>query len=341
MHLKHARADATMSVRRDMAGTAHIPEPDESTGVNPRREIGEPGKAWHSGLILGMLGMLAFSGTLPATRLAVPAFGPIVLTCSRILIAAALGAATLWLLRTWPLPARRHIVGIAWTGVGLAIGYPLFVALAVERVPAAHGAVVIGLAPAATAILSVIRTGERPPLHFWIASAAGIAAVLFFAMWQGGGNVVLADAWLLAATISVGIAYVEGGRVSRELGGTVTLCWAMILLAPAAAIVLVVAATGRDWPPISWEAWAGFAYAGIISMFLGSVAWYAGLATGGIARIGQLNLIQPLIALGWAALLLGEQVSWPFFAISLVVLLSVAVCVRSRVRGKTNNISVD
>jgi drug/metabolite transporter (DMT)-like permease len=314
-----------------MAGKANIGNLSGSTDVDRNNEVRDRPTQLRRGLLLGTIGMLAFSGTLPATRLAVPAFGPTVLTCGRIVIAAALGAITLLLWKARHLPKRRHLVGITWTGIGLAVGYPLFVALAVERVPASHGAVVIGLAPAATAILSVIRTGERPTLRFWIACAAGAAAVAFFAVWQGGGHVVLADCWLLAAILSVGVAYVEGGWVSRELGGTVTLCWAMILLAPAATVVLIAAVGTRDWPVISWEAWLGLAYAALVSMFLGSVAWYEGLAAGGIARVGQLNLVQPLVALGWAALLLGERVSWPFFMTAIAVLLSMAVCIRSRV----------
>src|SRR5882724_5817545 len=315
-----------------MAEPADRRTSDGSAGRQVRGDVKGRPTHWRSGLLLGTLGMLAFSGTLPATRLAVPAFGPIVLTCSRIAIAAALGAVALLLMRKPAFPQARHVVGIAWTGIGLAVGYPLFVALAVERVPASHGAVVIGLAPAATAILSVIRTGERPPPRFWVACATGVAAVALFAIWQGGGRLALADGWLLAATLSVGVGYVEGGRVARELGGTVTLCWAMILLSPVAVLVLCAAAIGRDWPAISWEAWTGFAYAGIVSMFLGSVAWYEGLAAGGIARVGQLNLVQPLVALGWAAVLLGEHVSWPFFMTAIVVLSSMAVCIRSRVR---------
>jgi drug/metabolite transporter (DMT)-like permease len=314
-----------------MADTVDI-KADGSAGSKVANDTGHRPKHWGSGLLMGTLGMLAFSGTLPATRLAVPAFGPTALTCSRIVMAAALAALSLLLMQARPIPRRRHFAGIAWTGVGLAVGYPLFVAFAVERVPASHGAVVIGLAPAATAILSVIRAGERPPSRFWVACATGVAAVALFAVWQGGGRIVLADGWLLAATLSVGVGYVEGGRVSRELGGAVTLCWAMILLAPVAIVVLIAAVIGRDWSPISWQAWAGLAYAGVVSMFLGSVAWYHGLAAGGIARVGQLNLVQPLVALGWAALLLGEQVSWPFFVTAIVVLLSMAVCVRSRVR---------
>ncbi len=200
-----------------------------------------------------------------------------------------------------------------------------------QHAPASHGAVVVGPAPAATAILAAIRMGERQPAYFWLACGTGVAAVALFALWQGGGRVTLADGWLVAAILSVGVGYVEGGRVARELGGVATLCWAMIILVPFATVILMLATVDRTWSLPSWQAWLGFWYAGIISMFVGSVAWYQGLAAGGIARIGQLNLIQPILALGWSALLLGEHVSWPFFVTAIVVLVSMAVCVRSLV----------
>ena len=292
--------------------------------------VAEP-QSWRSGLFMGILGLLAFSGTLPATRLAVPAFGPIILTCGRIEIAAILGAMTLLIFggsSRWP--RWRQLPGIIWTGLGLAVGYPLFVALALERAPAAHGAVVVGLAPAATAVIAVLRNGERPPRRFWIGCGAGVLAVALFAIQQGGGRLERADGWLLAAMLSVGLAYVEGGRVARELGGAATLCWAMVLLAPFAAVPLILDVPDLAWRAISWPAWAGFGYAGIVSMFLGSIAWYRGLAAGGVARIGQLNLAQPLLGLLWSAVLLGERVTQPFVATAIVV-IAMAVCIRSRV----------
>ena len=279
---------------------------------------------------MGTLGVLAFSGTLPATRLAAPAFGAAVLTCSRVEIAAALGVATLLAVGArWP--KRSQLAGILWTGLGLAVGYPFFVALALERAPASHAAVVLGLAPAATAIIAVLRTGERPPRRFWLGCGVGVLAIALFAIEEGGGRIGPGDGWLLAAMMSVGIAYVEGGRVSREFGGAATLCWAMILLAPFAAVPLVVEARSVSFGTISAPAWVGFWYAGVVSMFLGSAAWYRGLADGGIARIGQLNLAQPLLAILWSAMLLGEQVTWPYVLTAIVVLVSMAACIKSRV----------
>jgi len=286
--------------------------------------------SWRQGILWGSFGMLAFSGTLPATRLAVRSFTPAIITYSRIEIAAVLGLITL-LFIGGPSPKRRQWLGILWTGLGLAIGYPFFVALALEQVPASHGAVVVGLTPATTAVMSVLRAGERPPLRFWLGCIAGVVVITAFTMSRAEGGVELADGWLVAAMLSVGFSYVEGGRVARELGGTRTLCWAMIMLAPLVAVPLVIEVRNHAWSPIPLGAWVGFWYTGIVSMFLGSVSWYRGLAMGGIARIGQLNLLVPMLALLWSAVLLREAITPSTVVAAVMVLVAMSVSVRSRV----------
>lgn len=291
-------------------------------------------RPWTAGVLLGFLGMLGFSGTLVATRVAVADLSPLAITSARIVIAALLGAAyLLWVARTAP-PSLKQTVSLGIMGLGLAVGYPFFLALALQSVPAVHGSVVAGLAPAATAIIAVIRMGERPPIAFWIACTAGFTAVLYYAYEAGGGHLSLADGWLVLAVLSVGIAYVEGARVSIELGGPVALSWAMILLAPASVLVLWWSASDLDLSDVSTASWAALAYLGIVSMFLASVFWYSGLAVGGAARIGQINLLLPLAALLWAALFLGESVSQTALICAVIVSGAMAVCVRSRERAK-------
>lgn len=283
-----------------------------------------------AGVVLGILGMLGFSGTLVTTRVAVADFTPLDITCARIVMAGGLGAAYLFLTDQRAPPERRFLLPILVMGLGLAVGYPLFLALALETVPAIHGAVVTGLAPAATAIISVLRTGERPPLPFWIACLIGFSAVLYFAFDAGGGHLSLADGWLLLGMLSLGIAYVEGGRVSRELGGSVTLSWAMLFLTPFATLPLVNGLDAFDAAAVSAASWISLAYLGIISMFLASVCWYRGLALGGIARIGQINLLLPLTALGWSALFLGEEITATAIICAIVVLVAMIVCLKSK-----------
>jgi drug/metabolite transporter (DMT)-like permease len=154
--------------------------------------------------------------------------------------------------------------------------------------------------------------------------------VLAFALVQGG--VQVADFWLVAAVVSAAIGYVEGARVARDVGAVATLCWMMLLLAPVAAVALVVLVPGRDFPAVTPAAWVGFGYAGVISMFLGSVVWYQALAAGGTGRIGQLNLAQPFLAITWSALLLSEHLTWAVPVTAAAVLACMAVCLNTGAR---------
>ncbi len=280
------------------------------------------------GVLLGGLGVLCFSLSLPATRAADPAFGGIVVGLGRALVAATL-AGLLLCCRRERLPARRHWPGLAIVAIGVVVGFPLCSALALQHVQAAHGAVVTGLLPAATAVMAVLRADERPPRVFWVGVVAGAIAVVSFAAVQGAGRPQAADLLLLAAVVLGGLGYAEGGRLARELGGWRVICWALLLAAPF--LVLPVA---LSLPPagtaIPASAWLGFAYLSCVSMFLGFFAWYRGLALGGVARIGQIQLVQPVLTLGWSAALLGEHITPPTVLAALLVIGSAALSQRTR-----------
>jgi drug/metabolite transporter (DMT)-like permease len=297
---------------------------------SPARALRRPQSRLAPGVAWGAAGVLCFSGTAPATRVAAPAFGAETLTSARILLAALLAAGTLTLMRRPPSPRRSELPAVALMGLGLAVGFPLLLGIAVERVPAAHGAVVIGLVPAATAALSVLRTSERPPARFWLGCACGLAAVLAFATSQGGGTLETADLWLFAAVASCAVGYVEGGRLAQRLGAVPALCWAVILLAPMALLGLGLSIATRSFGHLDAGDWAGLIYAGVMSMFVGSIAWYRGLAAGGIARIGQLNLLQPLLAISWSALLLHEHIGPAVPLTAVAVLAAMTLCVTAR-----------
>jgi len=275
------------------------------------------------GLLMGTLGVLGFSLTLPATRAAVPELGGTVVGLGRAIVAALLAALLLLALRERP-PARCYWPGLAVVALGVVVGFPLCSAIALEHLPAAHGAVVVGLLPAATAIMAVLRADERPSIAFWLSSGVGVIAVLIFAAAQGAGRLQSADLLLFVAVLLAALGYAEGGRLSRKLGGWRVICWALILAAPV--IILPVAlAIGRQGLTAGTSAWLGFAYVSSISMFLAFFAWYRGLALGGIARIGQIQLLQPVLTLVWSALLLGERVNLQTVIASMLVIGSAAL----------------
>ena len=267
--------------------------------------------------------MLAFSFTLPATRLAAPELGGTIVGLGRAVVAAVLAIVLLLVLRERP-PARKYWPSLAVVAFGVVLGFPLLTALALQSVPAAHGAVVVGLLPALTAVMAVLRGGEHPPAAFWLACAAGVAAVLIFAFVQGAGTLHLADLLLLGAVVAAALGYAEGGKLARDLGGWRVICWALIVALPFVIVPVGIALAGHVEPP-SVPALLGFAYVSVVSMFLGFFAWYRGLALGGIARVGQIQLVQPVLTMTWAALFLGEVVDLPTVLAGLLVVGSVAL----------------
>lgn len=272
---------------------------------------------------MGSLGVLCFSFTLPATRAAVSLLGGTAVGLGRALVAALL-AALLLLVRREPLPSRHHWFSLVVVAIGVVVGFPLCSSLALQSLPAAHGAVVVGLLPAATAVMAVLRTSERPSKTFWIACAVGVIAVVGFAVSQGAGHPQPGDLLLLAAVALGALGYAEGGRLAKEMGGWRVICWALVLSAPF-LVFPVLFTFHLNTSAVNPLAWLGFVYVSVFSMFLGFFAWYRGLAVGGIARIGQIQLIQPVLTLGWAALLLGEHITPPTLIVSLFVIASVAV----------------
>jgi drug/metabolite transporter (DMT)-like permease len=227
-------------------------------------------------------------------------------------------------------PTRGQAARLGVVALGVVVGFPLFSSLALRELTAAHGAVIVGLMPAATAIMAVVRAGEQPSRGFWLTSGAGLVAVLAFAALQGAGAPTAADLLVLAAVALGALGYAEGGALAREMGGWQVICWALVLSAPFLAPVAAVAAA-RDGLDAGADAWLGFAYVSLVSMFLGFFAWYAGLARGGVAKIGQVQLAQPVLTLAWSALLLGEHVDAATLLAALAVLASVAATQRTRV----------
>jgi drug/metabolite transporter (DMT)-like permease len=274
------------------------------------------------GWINGFLGVVIFSGSLPATRLAVHDFDPLFLTMARATIAAILAGLMLVLFRQrWP--EKSDIVPLIVTAFGVVIGFPLLTALALQHVTAAHSIVFVGLLPLATAIFAVLRGGERPKPAFWLFSVLGSALVVGFALAQGITAAPVGDALMLGAIIVCGLGYAEGAKLSRRLGGWQVISWALVISLPVMA-VLLVAFWPQSWSGIGAPAWAGLAYVSVFSMLVGFIFWYRGLALGGIAAVGQLQLLQPFFGLAIAALLLGEYVSPAMIAVTLGIVACVA-----------------
>jgi drug/metabolite transporter (DMT)-like permease len=281
-----------------------------------------------SALTWGFLGVAAFSLTLPATKVAVTTMDGLVVGLGRSLVAAACAL----LLLVWyrvPVPRRSSWPRLGLIVMGVIVGFPLFTALALRSVPSSHGAIVVGLLPTATALMGVIRGRERPSFAFWMAATVGFVAILMFCAASGMGKLHLADGFLLLAVVLAALGYAEGALLAREIGSWQTICWALVFSAPVLAPVVFGRLLAVGCAP-SGVSLIGFAYLSFVSMFLGFFAWYRGLALGGIARVGQLQLAQPVMTLGWGHLLLGESISALQITTATAVLVSVWASLRLR-----------
>jgi drug/metabolite transporter (DMT)-like permease len=276
-------------------------------------------EGWGSGL----LGVVIFSGSLPATRVAVADFSPLFLTSARAVIAALLAAVLLAMLRQ-VRPARRDIMALSIVMLGVVIGFPLLTALALQYITSARSIVFIGILPLATAVFGVLRGGERPKPLFWTFSILGSATVIGFALSNSGGASLTGDLLMVAAVILCGWGYAEGAVLSRQYGGWQVISWALLLGLPFMLPVAIVTLPGT-WADITVPAWIGLAYVSVFSMLVGFVFWYRGLALGGTATVGQLQLLQPFLGLLLAGLLLGEHVAWTMIAAALLVVVFVAL----------------
>lgn len=275
-------------------------------------------EGWGSGL----LGVVIFSGSLPATRVAVADLSPLFLTSARAVIAAALAGALLMLSRQ-ARPARSDVPSLAIVALGVVIGFPLLTGLALQHVTSAHSIVFIGLLPLSTAIFGVLRGGERPKPLFWLFSCLGSATVVAFAFGNAGPKSVTGDLLMVAAIVLCGLGYAEGAKLSRRLGGLQVISWALVLASPL-MLVLAIVTLPASWQAIGVPAWTGLAYVSVFSMLVGFVFWYRGLALGGIAGVGQLQLLQPFFGLALAGLLLGEPVAWTMIAATGLIVVCVA-----------------
>ena len=280
-----------------------------------------PHRRTTDGWLSGLLGVLIFSGSLPATRIAVQGLDPIFLTVARATIAGTLGLILLLVFRQ-TRPARRQLLPLVIVAFGVVIGFPLLTALALRHITSAHAVVFIGLLPLATAIFGVLRGGERPQRAFWLFSALGSSVVVGFALRNGVHASPLGDSLMLAAIVVCGLGYAEGARLSKHLGGWQVISWALVLSLP-----LMLPLTWWAWPAsfadVSQASLWGLAYVSLFSMLIGFVFWYRGLALGGIASVGQLQLLQPFFGLLLAALLLHEQVPAAMIAVTVIVVVCV------------------
>lgn len=280
-------------------------------------------KGEKNGFLLGIIGVICFSLTLPATSIAVEYFGTTMVGLGRTVVAAIL-VAIVFIIRKEKLPSSRQFKSLGIVAIGAVLGFPLLTSWAMESLPVSHGAVEVALLPLATAGFAMLRAGEIPSLKFWMSSLIGSFAVIIYALHLGLGHLQFADLAILAAVLILGLSYAEGGKLAKELGSWQVIAWAIIIGAPF-FVIPVGLNISTEILRAPFQAWISFIYLSVVSQFLAYVAWYSGMAMGGISRISQIQYLQPFLMILFATVFLDESITFFTLAIAVVVVITVII----------------
>lgn len=289
------------------------------------------------GMLLGLVGVIIFSLTLPMTRIVVQEFHPLLNGLGRALAAAVpAGALLAWRREAWP--TRAQLKSLAVVALGVIVAFPVFSAWAMKTVPASHGALVNGLQPLFVALYAAWLSHERPSPAFWASAALGSALVIGYALHAGGGSLQAGDALMLGAVVVGALGYAEGARLARQMGGWQVICWALVVSAP----LLVLPVGWLGWQqhlhhpgPVAVKTWLAFGYVTLFSQFIGFFAWYAGLAMGGTARVGQVQLLQIFFTIAFSTAFFGEAVAPSTWLFAAAVIATVMAGRKASVRSGT------
>ena len=271
---------------------------------------------------MGVIGIVSFSLTPSATKMALQSMPPVFVSSGRVFVAAIMAAIILWVSKSRipTIQEKKSLIGVI---LGACIGFPVFTALAFSLVPASHGSVVLALLPLATAGVAVWRAGDRPSKNYWVAGIMGAAVIIIYALSESAGKLELGDLYLLLALVSAAYGYTEGAIASRTLGSWQTICWALVATAPLAIIPLLWGIINQPVNPTPWS-WLGFSYLCIVSQLTGFFAWYKGLAIGGISKVGQIQLAQAPLGVIASAVILGEIIRpqiWPTLVLVIAMIV--------------------
>lgn len=275
------------------------------------------------GMLLGLIGIVCFSLTLPATRIAVPYFGETMVGLGRTVIAALI-VSIIFIVKRESLPTKNQFLSIVIVAIGAVLAFPLLTTYAMKSLPVSHGAVELALLPLATAGFAIWRGGERPSKRYWAVSIIGAISVLMYAIYLGLGQLQKGDIALIAAVILLGLSYAEGGKLSKELGSWQVIAWAILISAPF-FIIPVGFSISVQMLQAPIEAWISLFYLGVVSQFIAYIAWYGGMSLGGIAKVGQIQYLQPFLMIAFSVFLLGEKITLLTIFLAMIVVVCVII----------------
>ncbi|GAB3326774.1 DMT family transporter [Larkinella ripae] len=277
-----------------------------------------------SGLLLGLLGVICFSFTVPMTKLALLSFSPWLISFGRIAGAGLLALAILQQQGKVYL-IRKHLRMLLGISLGVGLGFPVLMTVAMRSTSSSHAGIVLALLPLTTAVLGAIVNRQSHKTAFWVVSASGCLTVLGYVLLRDRVTLQTADLLLLGATLSASLGYTLGAQLTRSVSGLDVICCALVIVLPVSVPATVVAWTYEPPALIEGSALVGLVYVTLLSQLFGFVPWYKGLALGGVGVVSQLQLLQTFFTLLISAWMLGESIGLLEYGIAVLVIVQIYI----------------
>jgi drug/metabolite transporter (DMT)-like permease len=287
-----------------------------------------------SAFVLGFIAVCAFALGLPMARLALSELDPIYVGMGRAFVAAILAGIYL-LVKRVPFPQKKFIGPLLIVSFGISISFPLLSSYALQHVPATHASIVVGLLPLATAYWASLMRDEKPSLSFWVYSLFGCAAVVGYSLYRSGGILHQADILLLISVFLGGMGYAYGAVTTRSLGGVQVMCWGLVFSLPVQALFVIPKLLHGGFPTASPKVWVAMTCLIFLSQLFGMMLWYKALSMGSIAKLSQIQLLQPFLTIILAALFFGERVDVVTCLAAIAVVVSIYMSRKSVVTLKS------
>ncbi|MBH74977.1 MAG: EamA family transporter [Dehalococcoidia bacterium] len=288
------------------------------------------------GFLLGFIGVVIFSLTLPITRhLTQVGFTSLEIGFGRGFLA---GTASIFILlfkgqfRSGNLPNTSDISKFMITAVGVVFAFPILTAVAMQTIPAGNGGIVVAAVPLATAIFAGLLSEENPSIRFWVIAVAGFITVIVFRLLANDlsvANVGLGDFALFGAVILGGLGYAQGGILGKRISGWKVICWALVISFPLVVPLTLLSFDFTHLFQVAHDAFLSillFAFLCLFNNLIGIFFFFEGLGMGGVARVSQIDLFRPFLTFFFSVVFLGEQMEvisvFFLFLIIAVVYLS-------------------
>ena len=292
----------------------------------------------NKGFIFGFVGILIFSLTPPATKIALGpdnnALTPEFITFGRSALAGIMSLIYLFFFKK-KKPSVKYIFNIFIVALSLSVGFPLFLSLGLIHSTSTHAAVILTLMPLMTAVFASFYFKQKASLGFWICAIIGCIVVIIYTLIHGKSNNQIiefsySDILFFISVIAGATGYVFGAKLTKIMGSVDVISWALALAMPFHLALAVYYFPIKEIPTISW---IGFLYAALFSQWIGFFAWYKALDLGGAVRVSQIQLFMPFLTFFFSIILLGETLDFFTILFSIITILLIYLSRKMSVRN--------